>query len=114
MRISDWSSDVCSSDLHLSARGQRAVLPPRRHSAHRVKVPENGMLTGDLTIACAECRSSRSLPCRKIIHRPFNDDTMYQFGAGGSGMRIRHKLVRMGFLAAGVALRAPQGQTAHA
>src|SRR3546814_10324316 len=30
MRISDWSSDVCSSDLHLLRRGARAVLPGHR------------------------------------------------------------------------------------
>src|SRR3546814_6012121 len=96
---------------HLSARGQRAVLPPRRHSAHRVKVPENGMLTGDLTIACAECRSSRSLPWRKIIHSPFKDDTLYQFGAGCSGMRIMIKLVRTGFLADVIAMGEPLATT---
>src|SRR3546814_16895752 len=72
------------------------------------------MLTGDLTIACAECRSSRSLPWRKIIHSPFKDDTLYQFGAGCSGMRIMIKLVRTGFLAAVIAMGAPLATTAPA
>src|SRR3546814_8510134 len=29
MRISDWSSDVCSSDLHAAAFGQRACIDRR-------------------------------------------------------------------------------------
>src|SRR3546814_16223418 len=29
MRISDWSSDVCSSDLHISALADRYVKDPR-------------------------------------------------------------------------------------
>src|SRR3546814_4305869 len=33
MRISDWSSDVCSSDLADRARQRRAV--PQRHAARR-------------------------------------------------------------------------------
>src|SRR3546814_16459186 len=72
------------------------------------------MLTGDLTIACAECRSSRSLPWRKIIHSPFKDDTLYQFGAGCSGMRIMIKLVRTGFLAAVIEMGSPLATTAPA
>src|SRR3546814_18794886 len=28
MRISDWSSDVCSSDLDVGGRGQRRAAPP--------------------------------------------------------------------------------------
>src|SRR3546814_10437788 len=45
MRISDWSSDVCSSDLGLSPRGQ-----PRQHShiARRAgsPLPQNGCRPG--------------------------------------------------------------------
>src|SRR3546814_7622242 len=33
MRISDWSSDVCSSDLHPGVAQGR--LPPRDHELHR-------------------------------------------------------------------------------
>src|SRR3546814_8099911 len=37
MRISDWSSDVCSSDLALPAR-HRALAPvPRRHAIERLE-----------------------------------------------------------------------------
>src|SRR3546814_12317602 len=44
MRISDWSSDVCSSDLPGAARpapgagtprGGRSIRPPRMHARHR-------------------------------------------------------------------------------
>src|SRR3546814_3239020 len=32
MRISDWSSDVCSSDLGPSARAERDCRPPKKRS----------------------------------------------------------------------------------
>src|SRR3546814_16001084 len=31
MRISDWSSDVCSSDLAQGRTGPRQKIPPQRH-----------------------------------------------------------------------------------
>src|SRR3546814_15468699 len=37
MRISDWSSDVCSSDLHKLARG---FLPRMTRSFHKIARPE--------------------------------------------------------------------------
>src|SRR3546814_5179640 len=48
MRISDWSSDVCSSDLHISHH-------PRDKSNTRGKFPERGIVTGTL----------RRAPCQK-------------------------------------------------
>src|SRR3546814_7390254 len=36
MRISDWSSDVCSSDLKLA----RGFLPVRTHSRHHLANPD--------------------------------------------------------------------------
>src|SRR3546814_6316938 len=40
MRISDWSSDVCSSDLdRLVHRRQADALPPRRHALGRRRCP---------------------------------------------------------------------------
>src|SRR3546814_7414288 len=36
LRISDWSSDVCSSDLALGRPGD-APAPPRRHPAQRMQ-----------------------------------------------------------------------------
>src|SRR3546814_7073202 len=35
MRISDWSSDVCSSDLHRRRRLRRPPLRPRVRRGHR-------------------------------------------------------------------------------
>src|SRR3546814_1839451 len=40
MRISDWSSDVCSSDLTLGTFAQKITVPPRPHgafAAHRAR-----------------------------------------------------------------------------
>src|SRR3546814_12346892 len=39
MRISDWSSDVCSSDLHLGGDGRTGEL--RRGGEHGVAVDEH-------------------------------------------------------------------------
>src|SRR3546814_1796712 len=40
MRISDWSSDVCSSDLHVTSEVIAAKPEPRRHAAEHVPVDE--------------------------------------------------------------------------
>src|SRR3546814_18234029 len=39
MRISDWSSDVCSSDLWGSGWGGHPVSDGTKHSGHRVNCP---------------------------------------------------------------------------
>src|SRR3546814_18984003 len=46
MRISDWSSDVCSSDLLPSGLGKAASLPARRHAVHRRLDPDLEDLRG--------------------------------------------------------------------
>src|SRR3546814_15386400 len=38
MRISDWSSDVCSSDLHLAARGDLDPARARLAAQHRLEI----------------------------------------------------------------------------
>src|SRR3546814_8347203 len=45
MRISDWSSDVCSSDLHLADTGQGAAGAP---TADEIIQPLAGEITHDL------------------------------------------------------------------
>src|SRR3546814_16948606 len=47
MRISDWSSDVCSSDLTCLTRAAATVFAPRRH-------PAGMLLRGELWPAKAE------------------------------------------------------------
>src|SRR3546814_5203202 len=42
MRISDWSSDVCSSDLTVSTPSQTIVIGSPRMSEHRRAAPPSG------------------------------------------------------------------------
>src|SRR5260221_12218827 len=67
--LCDWSSDVCSSDLHLRARGHedgRAVAPhdgdQRQHHRHHRPV-------GEREIGRASCRESVDLGGRRIIKK---------------------------------------------
>src|SRR3546814_18074338 len=64
MRISDWSSDVCSSDLSIasaasSASSSRASSPSARHAEARLrcKAPE----CGSAAIAAPKWRAAASL-----------------------------------------------------
>src|SRR3546814_14167750 len=42
MRISDWSSDVCSSDLSPTSEAAQARKPPRARSAANGPLPPRG------------------------------------------------------------------------
>src|SRR3546814_2296573 len=57
MRISDWSSDVCSSDLH-DRRQQLACaqMPPRKAEATELQ-----------GVAQPGCRSARGADCSKVL-----------------------------------------------
>src|SRR3546814_10196563 len=45
MRISDWSSDVCASDLHeRHMRRMRGLLQDRHHAAHRMPDADAGQM----------------------------------------------------------------------
>src|SRR3546814_5199281 len=63
MRISDWSSDVCSSDL-------RGAAPARRHGARPARsTPRQGQ-AGELGLRTDQTRARRHLvrrvhPCRQ-------------------------------------------------
>src|SRR3546814_16380618 len=64
MRISDWSSDVCSSDLNLAAdarAGRRIVIALRERRAARIGDRAAGRL------------GLRRLRCRIPVARPFPD-----------------------------------------
>src|SRR3546814_8298071 len=55
MRISDWSSDVCSSDLADAALGREGVA--RRHEHHRMGLDQrDGLDAGMVQIGRASCR----------------------------------------------------------
>src|SRR3546814_2387609 len=56
MRISDWSSDVCSSDLPVGLRNDNVVA---RHKAHGVAVANGcGIASAATRAACAAARRS--------------------------------------------------------
>src|SRR3546814_5784177 len=44
MRISDWSSDVCSSDLQIGAVDQRGIAPVEGHQIGLALVAEAGQV----------------------------------------------------------------------
>src|SRR3546814_21084675 len=56
MRISDWSSDVCSSDLPVGLRNDNVVA---RHKAHGVAVANGcGIASAATRAACAAARTA--------------------------------------------------------
>src|SRR3546814_4834462 len=61
MRISDWSSDVCSSDLDVAALGQAycRTLPAGAHARVIDKTPGNALYLGLVAAA---------LPQARIVH----------------------------------------------
>src|SRR3546814_19523360 len=72
MRISDWSSDVCSSDLHFAHKGEMVKLRPDEMAAQVVR----GLLarTGvdakdieDLIVGCAFPEGEQGLNVARLI-----------------------------------------------
>src|SRR3546814_6408811 len=55
MRISDWSSDVCSSDLHVIGIGEAAYRLAGEGSRERIP-PHAAVLAGRSGVLCAEAR----------------------------------------------------------
>src|SRR3546814_15692690 len=66
MRISDWSSDVCSSDL---IEGPRSQLPPRGGVLHRrigtARGPDTGAGGAESLAAAAQPHPRGGLPARR-------------------------------------------------
>src|SRR3546814_14265978 len=78
MRISDWSSDVCSSDLGFATAGERSVLEVvspivqrirrnrcgaarhRRRRAHRADATQFIPVAGLGARSCADCQGTRT------------------------------------------------------
>src|SRR3546814_7872850 len=91
MRISDWSSDVCSSDLH-SARGfglaqSRAGLPPDRRDRGSRDRPLRG---------CTRLLATRSQPAgdrRKAPRLHARSAPCLARAAAGAGMKARTALL---------------------
>src|SRR3546814_18874285 len=80
MRISDWSSDVCSSDLHVQSTGRPLRRLPRTRG-RRLEDQETHCRTrlvdqhaGDCRLDCAGETSRRSaLECRPGVRGPGHD-----------------------------------------
>src|SRR3546814_6244289 len=70
MRISDWSSDVCSSDLVAGdgARGLRRVR--QGHGIDVVGIGEPGLLAGNRAHAHALLDRMRAVLDDAVLHRP--------------------------------------------
>src|SRR3546814_17348833 len=47
MRISDWSSDVCSSDLNNTIENVQVTLPPSIKASHPYRCGDNSAVTID-------------------------------------------------------------------
>src|SRR3546814_4505473 len=69
MRISDWSSDVCSSDLRANLRRVVAVIVDHRH---RAAVDRHLAYLGEATLDPAE--PGKALPDLRIVDAEFERD----------------------------------------
>src|SRR3546814_13526323 len=76
MRISDWSSDVCSSDLASSAPASRAARPARRNASSAARSALAGL-------QCGECRQlflrRLALVLRLPLRAPLAVDRLARF-----------------------------------
>src|SRR3546814_8856895 len=74
MRISDWSSDVCSSDLHLARHGRRQHLDggERQRLRCRLRAGEHVALVyrDGIAVQRAEARLSDGLEPNPACHAP--------------------------------------------
>src|SRR3546814_978715 len=68
MRISDWSSDVCSSDLYVAPARDDAALDEAESAEGRSS--DIGDYVGN--IACRPARRARSPGCRFFVGRFFH------------------------------------------
>src|SRR3546814_20525823 len=69
VRISDWSSDVCSSDLHRLPAGYRALWFGERH-LDGILVIEHAQLTGHIALAVAHLGAALELACGRRAGNP--------------------------------------------
>src|SRR3546814_1572730 len=91
MRISDWSSDVCSSDLQFCANPDRSVTRPRPHTGEArgeagVVLPalRGHALNGGLRILPGD--TARRQLVRQFLARVFAPDQQPQRALRGAGL----------------------------
>src|SRR3546814_1920097 len=82
MRISDWSSDVCSSDLNASASS-------KRRSSSKCLNSEMSSSVDEISSARNHCRSSKFLAMHLLSHHPM--DRRYEMCEAGGA--LYHNLV---------------------
>src|SRR3546814_9266011 len=90
MRISDWSSDVCSSDLRLPARTKIVGNPPRQRPAIRLRHSAEPEMPQNL-----RAMPAGGAPGKIIVVHGFGIETkllrQIQDTVGGYRRMIRHK-----------------------
>src|SRR3546814_16796420 len=78
MRISDWSSDVCSSDLHRPRRGsarnvrlpaQRSAIEPRRQPRRDERIGLGGLVGGGNAGGGARGQHPPAVAIERIVGR---------------------------------------------
>src|SRR3546814_16108002 len=95
MRISDWSSDVCSSDLKLGSgvtqqldrdRQRRSVLPRQRMMEHANRL--SGPAPNDLAqcILVFQCKTIDPVPmlgdAARLVHQAIEIEVEYRYRVG--------------------------------
>src|SRR3546814_8979405 len=80
MRISDWSSDVCSSDLQFSSIAFNIDSVQLFHEWNRIRINIQPV-AGKLTVSCADKVFSQSidLPRRNCLKVLFGDNNYREF-----------------------------------
>src|SRR3546814_20766445 len=102
MRISDWSSDVCSSDLEILGAAQRvgrceigAQLHPWVTPPHDEEVNARNSYTGNLP---ADLQRAKMIALRDAIRDRFGiQPTAYRAGRYGLGPNTAAMLAELGF-----------------
>src|SRR3546814_14106383 len=105
MRISDWSSDVCSSDLN--------AIPTRAAASYRNLTPRQAISSTLWRFHISDGCSSETLGChRPSTHGRRNDEPLYgglrRKGCGNRSRRLRLRMIAGLLLAASVV---PAGTT---
>src|SRR3546814_17207983 len=89
MRISDWSSDVCSSDLSCLCEVIRRVAVPNATSPLAAKTDAGGDATTDLGPVVAAPRPITHQPLTKQAHSPSSAHQARKSAVEGKSVSVR-------------------------
>src|SRR3546814_1048729 len=93
MRISDWSSDVCSSDLLVPGTDRDGIRPCRGVPRCRIAADQRGVATGALD-AVLRIAGSRKCRCREQAQDRSGNQIPVQDGHSGNtstSRLLRHR-----------------------